>query len=165
MCDATIRPEQPGDAEAVDAVLRAAFAGEYEVGLVRALRRRGELALALVALLQGSIVGHVAFEAIAVTPNPGYPVWALAPAAVLPAQQGRGIGTALIDDGLSRARAAGVGFIAVLGDPAYYMRFGFRAEPAHGLEVPWPGPHFMGLKLGDVPTPIGVANYPAAFFA
>jgi putative acetyltransferase len=165
MSDWTIQPERAEDAEAVDAVLRAAFAGEYEVRLVRALRQRGELALALVALSQDSIVGHVAFEAIAVTPDPGYPVWALAPAAVLPAHQGRGIGAAMIDEGLRRARAAGVCFVAVLGDPAYYMRFGFRAEPAHGLEVPWPGPHFMGLKLGPVPTPVGVARYPAAFFA
>jgi putative acetyltransferase len=163
MRDAVIRLQEAGDAEAVDAVLRAAFAGEDEVRLVGALRARGELALALVAACADGIVGYVAFEEIAVAPAPGYPVWALAPIAVHPECQRKGIGAALVRDGLARAKAAGVGFVAVLGEPDYYARFGFRAELAHGLEVPWPGPYFMGLKLGEVPTPIGAARYPAPF--
>jgi len=165
MDDVVIRAEAAGDAEAVDAVLRAAFAGEDEVRLVRALRRRGELALALVALLAGEVVGHIAFESLAVTPAPGYPLWALAPLAVAPAFQRRGIGAALVHSGLARARTEGVGFVAVLGEPGYYARFGFRPELAHGLEVPWPGPYFMGLKLAEVPTPIGTARYPAPFLS
>jgi putative acetyltransferase len=165
MSDWTIQPERAEDAEAVDAVLRAAFAGEYEVRLVRALRQRGELALALLARQGGHAVGFIAFEALAVAPAPGYPVWALAPLAVTPERQRRGIGGALVGEGLRCARAAGIGFVAVLGEPHYYARFGFRAELAQGLEVPWPGPQFMGLKLGPVPTPVGVARYPAAFFA
>lgn len=163
MGEVVIRLEEARDIDTVDAVLRAAFSGEDEARLVCALRRRGELTLALVAEQDGAIVGHIAFEALAVSPDPGYPVWALAPPAVLPERQNRGIGTALVREGLEWGRASGVGFVAVLGAPVYYTRFGFRRALARGLKAPWSGPLFMGLKLREVAAPVGAARYPAPF--
>ena len=162
--EVVIRDEGPVDLPRVDAVLAAAFGGEDEVRLVRALRSAGELACSLVAELEGTIVGHVAFEALRVEPEPASPVWALAPLAVLPARQRQGLGSKLVSAGLERARAAGVGAVVVLGDPAYYERFGFRGELVSALRTPWDGPHLMGLLLHDGPVPAGTARYPDAFF-
>lgn len=131
--------------------------------MVKGLRAAGDLACALVAEDAGTLAGFIGFVPLRVSPDPGYPVWALAPLAVAPDQQRRGVGTALIAAGLARAEAEGVGFVNVLGDPAYYARFGFRADLAEGLAVPWAGSHFMGLCLGGVPPPRGEAKYPKAF--
>lgn len=164
MPQVVIRDEAPADLEAIDAVLAAAFGGEDEVRLVRALRSTGELACSLVVDLAGEIGGHLAFEELRIEPMPAAPVWALAPLAVLPEQQRRGLGSRLVVAGLERARAAGVGAVVVLGDPAYYERFGFRGELVRALRTPWDGPHLMGLLLREGPAPAGTARYPDAFF-
>lgn len=162
----TIRPETPSDAGAITAVLVAAFGGPVEANLVARLRADGDLALPLVAERAAEIVGHVAFTALAFDPPQDLKAWALAPLAVAPAVQNQGIGAALVHAGLLRARQAEIGFVAVLGEPAYYERFGFRAELARGLEVPWAGPHFMGLCLAsDIAPPQGTPRYAPAFAA
>ena len=165
MTTPTITPERPADADAVDAVLRAAFGREDEAALVRTLRADGDLACALVARRAVAVVGFIAFEPIIVEPDPGFATWALGPVAVLPEHRSVGIGSALIRAGLDRAATAGIAFVAVLGDPAYYGRFGFRADRAAGLAVSWSGPNFMGLSLGDAARPAGAARYPRAFGA
>ena len=128
-----IRPERPADAPAIAALLAQAFGGADEAGLVTALRHDGDLALSLVAEAGGAALGHVALSPLT-APAPAF---ALAPLAVHPALQGRGLGAALVRAALT---AAGDHAVVVLGDPAYYARFGFA--PAD-LDSPYAGPHLM----------------------
>jgi putative acetyltransferase len=172
-----IRDEAPGDAAAIAAVLAAAFepvAGSppAEAELVAALRAAGALSLSLVAEAPDrTLVGHIAFSPVTVGgPSEGSGagrLLGLAPLAVLPAWQGRGVGTALVEAGLARARAAGAELVFVLGEPAYYRRFGFR--PAGERSIVWehaaPAEAFMALALGPGAGAAtrGVLRYHAAF--
>lgn len=144
-----IRPEAPGDAEAISALLRAAFGGDDEARLVQALRRDGDLHTSLVAVAQGVVLGHVALSPLA----GDRPALALAPVAVHPALQGRGLGGFLIDHALARV---GDQSVVVLGDPGYYTRFGFRAAD---LASPYAGPHLM--MIGDLPPGTEIRHAPA----
>lgn len=136
-----IRPEMAGDAPAIRAVTAAAFrdaphSSGTEAAIVDALRDTGALTLSLVAERQGRIAGHVAFSPVTINRQAGR--WfGLGPVSVEPAEQRRGIGKALIRDGLERLRDAGAEGCVVLGDPAYYRRFGFVSDP--------------NLRYGDVP--------------
>jgi putative acetyltransferase len=138
--DMLIREEIPKDVERIGAVIEAAFetaavSSGSEVEIVERLRSAGALLLSLVAERSGRIVGHVAVSATTIGEQGD---WALiGPMAVLPGFQSRGIGSALMEDALRRLRSAGLNGAALVGDPAYYGRFGFRA---------WPG-----LKLHGVP--------------
>ncbi len=76
-----------------------------------------------------------------------FPALALAPVSVIPARQREGIGTALIERAVNRARSEGWAAIFVMGDPKYYERFGFNSEAAAGFVTPYAGRHFMMLKL------------------
>lgn len=135
-----IRPERYADHDAIDALLRAGFGGDDEAKLVRVLREDGDLHLSLVADAAGTILGHVALSPI----SGDRPALALAPVAVTPRAQGIGIGAALIRQAMRQAAGTPV---VVLGDPAYYARFGFR--PAD-LASPYAGPY---LQLsGDLPA-------------
>ena len=113
---------------------RAAFAGAGhgsggEAAIVAGLRAAGALAVSLVAEAEGRILGHAAFSPITISGHPGR--WfGLGPVSVLPERQRTGIGTALIEEGLARLAASGAKGCVVLGDPAYYRRFGFACDPA-----------------------------------
>ena len=130
-----IHPERTADWAAIGDLLRAAFGGGEEAALVAALRRDGDLDLSLVAHHQGTILGHVALSPVAAP----FPALALAPVAILPAMQKRGLGGALI-------RAAQAlrpdHTIIVLGDPAYYGRFGFRPV---AWDSPYAGPYLQAI--------------------
>ena len=162
---ATIRPERAGDEAAIHGVVAAAFDGHphsdgSEPGIVDALRADGDLAISLVAEEGGAIVGHVAFSPVSV--SDGSQGWfGLGPAAVDPARQGEGIGTALIERGLDLLRDRGAAGCVVLGDPAYYARFGFAHDPA--LTYPGPPPeYFQRLVIGNSGAQ-GVVAYAGAF--
>jgi putative acetyltransferase len=163
----TIREEEPRDLEAVRAVNRGAFGGEGEAELVRRLWADGEVLFGLVAEVDGQVVGHVLFSRLPIELMSGEAVVAaaLAPLAVLPAWQSRGIGSALVWQGLEECSGQGMPAVVVLGAPGYYTRFGFSAELALGLETPWSGPHLMAIELapGGLGSGRGVARYPAAF--
>lgn len=131
----TIRDEGAGDADAIAALLDAAFGGSAESGIVDRLRRDGDLALSLVAEAAGVLLGHVALSPLA-GDLPG--ALALAPLAVTPKAQRRGLGSLLVRAALDRAGDAPV---VVVGDPAFYRRFGFR-EVA-GWDSPYAGPYLM----------------------
>ncbi|MFN8663891.1 MAG: N-acetyltransferase [Thermomicrobiales bacterium] len=126
-----IRPESPADATAIHALTAAAFAGKpYSDGtepyVIDALRADGALAISLVAEEQGEVVGHVAFSLVSIADEPG--TWyGLGPVSVAPSRQRQGIGTALIETGLAQVRDLGAEGCVLLGDPAYYRRFGFSA--------------------------------------
>ncbi|WP_022706724.1 GNAT family N-acetyltransferase [Paracoccus zeaxanthinifaciens] len=144
-----MRPEERGDHDAIDHLLHLAFEGEAEARLVRLLRADGDLALSLVAVAAGTVVGHIALSPV----GGDRPALALAPVAVHPAAQGLGIGSALIRAAIQHA---GDTPIVVLGDPAYYARFGFR--PAD-LTSPYAGPYLQ--LLGDLPDGATIAHAPA----
>ena len=145
-----IRDERPEDAEAVDAVLVAAFATEAEARLVERLRASGKIICALVAEEKGRVLGHMVFSRIAIESGGSeVPVLALAPLAVMPAFQRLGIGSALVSAGLERCRMQRHARVLVVGDPVYYGRFGFVPASSFGLKCPFPAPKeaFMAIEL------------------
>jgi len=137
----TIRPELPGDEAAIHTVNEAAFGGRDEATLVDQLRQNGDFVFSLVATDGPSVVGHALFTRL-VAPAGSL---ALAPVAVLPDYQNHGIGSRLIQEGLDRAKAAGWRRVFVLGEPAYYQRFGFSLDIGERFRSPYAGPYFMGL--------------------
>jgi putative acetyltransferase len=173
LSDVTIRDFEPGDADGVDAVLRAAFPGTEEAQLVTALRQAGANTIDLVAEQAGRIVGMVMFSPAMAQAGDGETVegLGLAPVAVDPQLQKSGIGKALIEAGLNQAKANGVPFVIVLGEPLYYVRFGFRPASARGWS--WnadpegrAGHAFQLLVFDAARTPGGaVAAYHPAFDA
>ncbi len=112
---------------------------------------------ALVAEQAGAIVGHVAFSPVTLGDDPSAQGYILAPLAVKPGQQKSGIGSQLVAEGLRRLAEAGADIVFVYGDPAYYGRFGFRAEVAEPYHAPHPLQHPFGwqavtLKKGVRPS-------------
>ncbi len=162
-----IRLREPQDDAAIAAVVRAAFGSHAEVRLVEALRRDGDCVCELVALGDDdSLTGHIFFSRLEVTSASQFlRAAALAPLAVRPDLQRRGIGDALIRAGLSACRDAGCGLAVVLGHPNYYARFGFSALLAKLLDAPYTGEAFMALELksGAVGGHRWKVAYPRAF--
>lgn len=145
-----IRSERPGDAGAIHALTRAAFAeaphsSHTEQYIVDALRAAGALAVSLVAEDADGIVGHVAVSPVQL--SDGSPGWyGLGPISVAPGRQGQGIGGALMRAAVEVLRARGANGCVLLGDPGYYGRFGFRAEPRLRL-AGVPAEYFQALLL------------------
>lgn len=165
-----IRPEQPQDQESVQLVNREAFGREGEARLVDALRVSPAFvpSLSLVALDAEQLVGHVLFTRLSVIQaGVSRPALALAPLAVLPAWQNRGIGSALVRRGLSDARELGHRAVLVLGHPEYYPRFGFQPAQALGIRPPFPASPeaFLVLALdeGGLQGLHGQVEYPPEF--
>lgn len=163
-----IRDELPSDAAAIEAVTLAAFAeaphsNHAEHLVVRELRRSGALSVSLVAEDDdGAVVGHVA--ASPVTVSCGAKGWhGLGPVSVVPGRQRAGVGTRLVGQALNELRAAGADGCVVLGEPAFYSRFGFAAQPS--LVLPGvPAEYFQALSF-DGPPASGTVAYHAAFAA
>jgi putative acetyltransferase len=166
-----IRDEAAGDAPAVRAVLEEAFGSPLEAGIVDALRADCPDRLSLVAEGDGGIVGHILFTPVEIDAAEGVlRGYGLAPMAVRPAWQRRGIGSALIAEGTRRLRDAGVPYVIVLGHPEYYPRFGFERASRHGVRCQWPGvpdEAFMLLVLDPAVAPqlAGLARYRPEFDA
>lgn len=147
-----IRPFDPKDAEAVQAVHNAAFDGrEDEARLVRQLHAAGATPVSLVGVDEdsGSVAGHVLFSPVEIEGDePVAGILGLAPIGVLPEYQGRGVGSQLIRAGLEACRDAGYGMVVLLGDPGYYSRFGFVRAGNYGLGNEYGADeHFMVLEL------------------
>jgi len=129
-----VRPEEDADHERVRAVHEAAFGRPDEARLVEALRASAHPAISLVAELDGRVAGHVFFSPVGLEPSsPGFAAAALGPLAVGPPAQGRGIGSALVRAGLERCPGQGWRAVFLLGNPAYYERFGFAPAGPLGL--------------------------------
>jgi putative acetyltransferase len=162
-----IRNETESDIKAIAEVTETAFetlaiSHHTEQFIISALRAAGALTVSLVAEIDGNVVGHVAFSPVTI--SDGSPDWyGLGPVSVLPEHQRQGIGTALINEGLSRLKARGGKGCALVGPPAYYQRFGFRNLPALTLEGV-PQEYFLALPFGEE-TPRGVVVFHSAFFA
>jgi len=143
-----IRTETGADLAAVGEVNRLAFGREAEARLVDDLRDGGYARLSLVAEEEGRLVGHVMFsEAVIRTDGGEVGALALGPVGVIPERQGRGVGSALIREGLDRCAREGHRIVVLLGHPGYYPRFGFSAERAENLSSPYAGDAFMALEL------------------
>jgi holo-[acyl-carrier protein] synthase len=158
---AAIRAARPEDAAAIRALLGPAFGGPEEAELVEALRRDGDAAVELVAEREGRLVGHVLLSRMEAPAG----ALALAPLAVAAEARRRGVGARLTREALARAAQAGASMLFVLGEPAYYRRFGFRAEAAAGFASPWAGPHLMALALSSDAPQAGDARHASAFHA
>jgi putative acetyltransferase len=147
----SIRPEGPADAAAIRRVLEAAFPTAAEARLVESLRAGGHLPVSLVAEDDETIVGCIAFSPVRIDgESPEGTGLGLAPLAILPAHQRRGIGGRLVREGLEACRRAGYGFVVVLGEPAYYRRFGFDRADRRGLGNEYEADEaFLVLELRD----------------
>ncbi len=160
-----IRAETDLDAARIRDLTRAAFAGAAhasgnEATILDRLRVMRGLSLSLVMEHDEDIVAHVAFSPVLID---GRDLgWVgLGPVSVLPALQGRGLGTALIREGLTRIAAQGARGCVVLGDPQFYRRFGFTSDANLQFDGA-PPEYFMRLAFGeDIPT--GHVTYQPAF--
>lgn len=157
-----IRPETAADRDALRAVHRAAFGGEAEAKLVDALHAEGAVVLSLVAEEGGQIAGHVLYSRLTLDP-PCAGALSLAPVSVAPARQKRAIGSRLIADAHRMLAARGEKIVFMLGDPAYYERFGFSAAAAKPFRTPYDGEYMQALTLAPEAPKSGTVRYPAAF--
>ncbi|WP_027469849.1 GNAT family N-acetyltransferase [Deefgea rivuli] len=163
----SIQVEQAADVEAVENLMLQAFANHphsnnQEYKLVNALRVAGACAVALLAKKDGALCGAVYASLIQLNGvEDGW--YCIAPVAVSPAEQKQGIGQALMRAALHQLQQLGAKGCVIVGDPAYYSRFGFARH--EGLVSPGiPDEYVMGLAFADA-KPQGRIDYHAAFLA
>ena len=147
-----IRPETPEDADSIGYVNEQAFGQESESELIEKLRNRGVLTISLVALQDGETVGHIAFSPVVIESGlSSFEAIALAPMAVLPAYQRKGIGGQLARAGLEECRRLGHEIVVLVGHPDYYPRFGFVPARPKDIECEFEVPEeaWMILELRE----------------
>ncbi len=161
------RTEEHKDWTSVHAVNTSAFGTPAEANLVDALRTQAKPIVSLVAEAKGTIVGHIMFSPVLLSGQPHLQIMGLAPLAVLPEHQGKGIGSALVKTGLQHCRKLGFGAVVVLGHPEYYPRFGFVPSQHFGIECLYEVPQevFMVVELEPrfLRGVSGTIKYHAAF--
>ena len=158
-----IRKEESTDREAVRHLNLIAFDKGPEAVLVDQLRASCKEYLSFVAVEDGAVIGHILFTPATVEDCPAVGM-GLAPMAVVPMQQRKGIGSRLVRHGLEFLRNAGCPFVIVLGHPEYYPRFGFELASKYHLRSQWegvPDDAFMiaVFDRGVLPTTGGIARY------
>jgi len=165
----TIRPEEPGDCDAVAQVNEAAFERPAEAELVNALREQAYPVISLVATIEDRVVGHILFSPVIAEEalvSPGL-VMGLAPMAVAPDFQRKGIGTKLVEAGLDACVQLGCTAVAVLGHPEYYPRFGFAPASRFGIRCEYEVPDEVFMAMELVPDALegchGLVKYHPAF--
>lgn len=146
-----IRESEPDDASSIERLYPDAFPDEDLLPLVAELLEAQSTVLSLVGIVDKALVGHVIFTTCELAGTTDR-VTLLGPLAVAPARQRRGIGTALVREGLRHLKNAGTEWVFVLGDPAYYGRFGFGRDD--GVSPPYPLPDewhdaWQSLSLHD----------------
>jgi putative acetyltransferase len=163
-----IRPEGPEDKAAVTAINDHAFSGTAESGLITAIRQTGRPVISLIACCDNMPVAHIFFSPIEIKlEGPPIATLALAPMAVLPEFQRRGIGSLLVEAGLRECARRGCEVVVVVGHPAFYVRFGFAPARQIGLRSVYSsaGDAFMALEIakGALAGRTGFVEYPAEF--
>jgi putative acetyltransferase len=164
----TIRPEIPKDQTSIHYVNQEAFGRDREADLVDRLRKRGILTISLVAVQETAVIGHIAFSPVEIcSEKSSFGALTLAPVAVLPAHQDKGIGSRLVIEGLEECRRLGHEIIVVVGHPNYYPRFGFvRAKPKRiecEFEVPDEAWMIKELKEGALAGRQGKVKFQPEF--
>jgi putative acetyltransferase len=161
-----VRREGADDISAVRVVNEAAFGRAEEADLVDRLRNEGAVLASFVAEQNGRVVGHILFSRTLIeTADESVPSVALAPMAVSPSHQRRGIGTQLVRFGVQWLLTRGERSVLVLGHAHFYQQFGFSTDRARTLTTPFPPDAFMALELvaGALDGLRGTVRYPAAF--
>ena len=163
----TIRNETHDDVAAIAEVTIAAFktleiSNHTEQLIIEALRAAKSLAVSLVAEMDGQVVGHIAFSPITI--SDGTADWyGLGPVSVLPEYQRKGIGKALIEEGLARLKSLNAKGCCLVGHPDYYRRFGFRNVSGLAHEGV-PQEFFFALSFSGL-TPNGTIDFHEGFKA
>ena len=165
--DIVIRPEIEADRDAITQVTQEAFrtlkvSNQTEHFIINALRDAGVLTVSLVAEADGQVVGHIAFSPVVMSDSS--PNWyGLGPVSVLPEHQRQGIGSSLIEQGLSQLKSLNTHGCCVVGHPEYYPRFGFKNTNNLTLEgVP---PEAFFVLTFDSDEPKGTVQFHHAFMA
>ena len=145
----TFHPETSGDLPGIRRVEESAFPHHTEANLVDLVRKRGKATLSMVVEIAGGVVGHALFTQVMLDPpHSGKCGLGVGPIAVLPGSQRTGIGSRLMRAGLECVRRLDYGFVVLLGDPAYYSRFGFKPGRTFGLSSGYgDGDEFQVLEL------------------
>ena len=164
----SIRPESPADHAAIRRVIELAFGQSDEADLVEALRIQADPHISLVAESEGELVGHIFFSPVSIeSEGDVFAAMGLAPMAVLPDYQNKGIGSELVREGLSECQRIGHEVIVVLGHSHYYPRFGFVPASTKGIrsEYDVPDEVFMVAELtpGALRRWKGLVKYHPAF--
>lgn len=156
-----IRPETTTDIDLIRDLHEQAFGRDQEAVLVDTLRSDGSVVLSLVAEDGTGILGHLMLSRM----DAPFRALGLGPVGVLPGRQRTGIGSALIRRGIASAVEEGWEAVFVVGDPAYYRRFGFDAGTASGFESPYAGSYLMALPLAarGLTVRTGRIDYAPAF--
>jgi putative acetyltransferase len=162
-----IRPEEQRDWAAIHAVNVSAFETPAEANLVDALRAQAQPLVSLIAGDNGAIVGHIMFSPVTLSGHTALKIMGLAPMAVTPEHQRKGIGSALVRAGFEHCKQLGIGAVVVLGHPTYYPRFGFLSSRRFGIGCEYEVPEevFMvaELEAGFLRGASGSVKYHAAF--
>ena len=149
-----IRAERSADRDRSLEIERLAFGSEEEAAIVEALRD-DDGSFALVADDDGDLVGHVQLSRAWIGENA---VLALGPIGVVPPRQREGIGSALMRSALDEARARSQPAVILLGDPAFYPRFGFKPASALGWRNPFTGPQHNGFVVREEDFMVAVVD-------
>ena len=161
------RAERETDLDSVRAVNTSAFETPSEANLVEALRKQATPIVSLVAEEGDDIIGHIMFSPVSLSGHPDLKVIGLAPMAVMPAHQRKGIGSALVRAGLEQCKQLGFVAVVVLGHPEYYPRFSFSPSSRFGIECEYDVPDevFMAMELqpNALHGSTGKVKYHAAF--
>lgn len=162
-----IRAENENDRDAVHAINASAFPTSAEAGLVNALRDQAQPIISLVAEDAGEVVGHIMFSPVSLDGASELKIMGLAPMAVLPNHQCKGIGTALVNAGLDQCKNSGTSAVVVLGQADYYPRFGFSPSSKFDIKSEYDVPEevFMALELlpDALSCKTGLVKYHDAF--
>lgn len=162
-----VRAETVDDLALVREVNVEAFESKTEADLVDRLRGVARPVVSLVATVDGAIAGHILFSPVTLANHEDLNLMGLGPMAVLPKHQRRGIGSALVREGLGRCVQLGRSACVVLGHRDFYPRFGFVPASRFGISCKWDVPDevFMALELtrGVLRGRSGMIRYHEAF--
>ncbi len=123
--------------------------------------------MSLVAIADGAVVGHILFSPVALPGSPDVAMMGLAPLAVAPQGQRRGVGGALVRAGLAACERLAIDAVVVLGHPDYYPRFGFAPASTYGIRSVYDAPDeaflLLEIRRGALRGRSGTIEYHAAF--